>query len=117
MDLSGGFPSIIISSLTYSEPGFVSLLPILPPSWDHCRIEGVLLRGQIKIKSLSWEGKQTNVVLESAVSQKEKLKVPRKIQTITSNQGMKIEKRRSRAVQYFLDLPEKKGVLVHLTLK
>ena len=117
MDLNGGFPSVIISALTYSEPGLVSLLPALPPSWDHGKIECVLLRGQIKIKSLSWEGKQINVVLESAIPQKVKLKLPGEVQTISGTQGMKIEKRKSNPVQYFLDLPEKKEVLVQLTLK
>ena len=74
MDLSGGFPSVIISALTYSEPGLVSLLPALPPTWDHGKIEGVLLRGRIKIISLSWEGKQINAILESTIPQIIRLK-------------------------------------------
>ena len=117
MDLSGGFPSVIISALTYSEPGLVSLLPALPPTWDHGKIEGVLLRGRIKIISLSWEGKQINAILESTIPQIIRLKVPGEIQTITGNQGLKIEKRKLNPAQYFLDLPEKKEVLVQVTLK
>ena len=55
MDISGGQPDVIIKALVLSEPGYIKLLPALPKVWDKGKIEGVLCRGQIELKSLEWD--------------------------------------------------------------
>ncbi|MCO4291570.1 glycoside hydrolase family 95 protein [Solitalea sp. MAHUQ-68] len=83
-DISGGLPYLITQMLVYSEPGLVSLLPVLPTEWKQGEIEGVLLRGQIEVKKLSWNGKKVEVILKSAIDQKITLKLPANFSSITS---------------------------------
>ncbi len=70
LDLSGGFPAVIMKSLVYSEPGKITLLPACPPEWKTGEIKGVLLRGQITLKSLAWDEKEVRVALVSRIDQK-----------------------------------------------
>ncbi|WP_205503650.1 glycosyl hydrolase family 95 catalytic domain-containing protein [Rufibacter psychrotolerans] len=65
MDLSGGYPSVIMRTLIYSEPGLVKLLPALPASWSTGSVSGLLLRGGIEVKHLSWNKQEVAVVLQS----------------------------------------------------
>jgi hypothetical protein len=69
LDLSGGFPAVIIKSLVYSEPGKISLLPACPPGWKSGEINGVLLRGQITMTSLRWNEKEIEARLLSKINQ------------------------------------------------
>ncbi len=69
MDISGGQPDVIIKALVFSEPGKIKLLPALPKAWDTGKIEGVLCRGQIEVKSLEWDTNGLKVVLVSKKKQ------------------------------------------------
>jgi hypothetical protein len=82
MDLSGGFPAAVMRALVYSEPGVVGLLPALPPSWSRGRVEGVLARGQIEIKSLDWRKNRLTVAMRSQIEQTVKLRLPRPVKTV-----------------------------------
>src|SRR5690554_6589351 len=55
MDMSGGFPAVILRALAYSEPGKLRLLPALPPEWTQGSVEGMALRGQVQLSRLSWD--------------------------------------------------------------
>jgi len=83
MDLSGGYPAAIIRALVYAEPGYISLLPALPASWEKGRIEGVLLRGQLRLKSLEWESEKIVVTLHSGKTQTVTLKTPGEIESVS----------------------------------
>jgi alpha-L-fucosidase 2 len=69
LDLSGGFPAVIIKSLVYSEPGKISLLPACPPDWKSGEIKGILLRGQITMEWLKWSDQEIKVILLSKINQ------------------------------------------------
>lgn len=75
LDLSGGFPAVIIKSLVYSEPGKIALLPACPPGWESGEIKGVLLRGQITLESLKWNRREIQVKLRSEINQTIKISV------------------------------------------
>jgi alpha-L-fucosidase 2 len=75
-DISGGLPYLVSQMLTYSEPGIVSLLPALPMAWKTGSINGLLLRGNIVIKELTWNEKQIHCTLVTPISQKIKLQFP-----------------------------------------
>ena len=76
LDLSGGFPAIIMKSLVYSETGKISILPACPPDWKSGVINGVLLRGQITLKSLKWSEKQIDIELTSRINQTVQISMP-----------------------------------------
>jgi alpha-L-fucosidase 2 len=118
MDLSGGFPAAIIRTLVYSEPHFISLLPALPSTWPAGKIEGILLRGQIKIKSLSWDNKDISIILNSSIKQELTLKVPAEIKTIEpSNKELKIERLTGQPDKCILELPGNQNVSLSISLK
>lgn len=85
MDLSGGFPAVIIRSLAYSEIGEVKLLPALSPKWKQGSIEGIALRGQIIVSKLEWNENEVNVVFNSEISQTITVKLPKSISKVESN--------------------------------
>jgi hypothetical protein len=76
VDICGGMPAVIIKMLVYSERGKIVLLPALPKQWPSGAIEGVLCRGQIEIKKLSWDDKQIDVMFASEMPQNVKISVP-----------------------------------------
>jgi len=82
MDISGGMPAVIIKMLVASDPGEIRLLPALSKHFDKGTIEGVLCRGQIEVKSLSWEGKSATVSLVSQKDQEVDLVLPSAIKEI-----------------------------------
>ncbi len=82
MDVSGGFPAIIMRALAYSEPGLIRLLPALPLSWPTGSIDGMSLRGQIVMEKLSWSDKKISVTLKSAIDQKVEMLLPSEIQKV-----------------------------------
>jgi len=61
LDLSGGYPNVLIKMLVYSEPGLVKLFPALPHQMSKGTIEGVLLRGNMEIIRLHWDEKEVNL--------------------------------------------------------
>jgi hypothetical protein len=68
-DICGGFPAIIARSLVDSGPGWVEVLPALPPELPAGKIEGLRCRGQIVVKSLAWNATEATVTLVSSVAQ------------------------------------------------
>ncbi len=68
-DLSGGLPAIVARTLVDSGPGWVEILPALPPDLPRGKIEGLRCRGQVVAKSLEWDDKQVSVTLRSPVAQ------------------------------------------------
>jgi len=69
VDISGGYPSLVMKMLAYAELGKVSLLPCLPKAWTKGSINGMALRGGIKVNKLSWNGNAGQVVMTSQITQ------------------------------------------------
>jgi alpha-L-fucosidase 2 len=69
MDISGGMPCVIIKMLVASDPGRIQLLPAAPKEWTSGRIDGALCRGQIEIRSLSWNPKGITAKILSGKNQ------------------------------------------------
>ena len=114
-DISGGLPAVIIQMLAYSEPGEVSLLPALPKEWEKGSIEGILLRGQIQLKSLRWSGKHIELTLQSAVMQNIDLKFPKPIASIVAGK-IKKAKYPAHPERYMLVLPAAEDVKINVEL-
>lgn len=87
MDMSGGFPAVILRSLAYSEPGVIELLPALSPGWKSGAIEGMALRGQIVINKMEWHDEGLEVTLVSAINQNVQLSAPH-VKNATSAPGV-----------------------------
>jgi len=87
VDICGGLPAVIVKMLVTAEPGKLDLLPALPKQWSSGRIEGVLCRGQIEVKSLSWTGDQIDVTLKSDIRQRVLIAVPGGIRAIEVREG------------------------------
>ncbi|WP_165784652.1 glycosyl hydrolase family 95 catalytic domain-containing protein [Solitalea longa] len=115
-DISGGLPYLISQMLVYSEPGKVSLLPVLPPDWSKGEIEGVLLRGQTEVKKLSWDGKNVNVILKSAIDQTITLKLPGNFSSITST-NCQVKNQNNQSNTCLVQLPAGKEVAIAIVLK
>jgi len=67
-DLAGGLPRIILTMLVQAEPGRLDLLPALPKAWPAGRVTGILCRGQIEVRELTWYPDEIMVTLRSAVA-------------------------------------------------
>ncbi|AKD02092.1 glycoside hydrolase N-terminal domain-containing protein [Pontibacter korlensis] len=116
MDLSGGYPSAIMRALAYAEPGLIKLLPALPPDWKKGKIEGLLLRGQVELKSLAWDGNQVNVTLQSGKKQQVEMMLPKEIasvKTVAGNAGKVGTKGRSATLM----LPANREVQLSISMK
>ena len=87
MDISGGMPAVLIKMLVASDPGMIKLLPALPSKWPAGTIEGVLCRGQVEVKSLSWDKKNVVVSMISAKDQNINLELPSEILSISVKEG------------------------------
>jgi hypothetical protein len=87
MDISGGMPAVIIKMLVASEPGKIGLLPALPAKFPKGSIEGVMCRGQVEVKSLTWDDKTLKVSLLSGKDQTIEVVLPSIIADISVNQG------------------------------
>ena len=68
-DIAGGIPQLIIKMLADSQVGWVELLPALPVQWPSGRIQGLLCRGGIELKSLEWSPKSVKAVFVSRADQ------------------------------------------------
>jgi len=102
MDLSGGFQTVIIRALLYSEPGLLSIFPAKPPSWHKGSITGILARDQILVKDLNWNNNLINFKIESPKDQTVKIKLPTgyKLVKLIGKQGkiISVDKIRSTAI-------------------
>lgn len=74
-DICGGLPAVILKALLDSGPGWIELLPALPPQWPTGTIEGARCRGRIEVRRLAWSPGQVAVTLKSDVEQKLELRV------------------------------------------
>lgn len=64
-DISGGYPSLVMKMLCYSEPGRIDVFPAKPSSWRRGSIKGMALRGGIIMEELRWDGSKTTVTLRA----------------------------------------------------
>lgn len=69
-DISGGYPSLVMKMLCYSEPGRIDIFPAKPSSWRRGSIKGMALRGGIIMEELRWDGNKTTVTLRADDTQK-----------------------------------------------
>lgn len=111
-DISGGLPYLLTQMLISSEPGSISVLPVLPADWDKGSVEGLLLRGQIKVNKLEWDGKKVQLKLTSAIDQKVQLQFPGLINHFTVN-----EKPMASSKSYSISLSANKEITIIATLK
>jgi hypothetical protein len=86
-DISGGLPAVLIKMLASTDPGFVRLLPARPEAWTSGTIEGILGRGRIEIRRLSWDGPSIRAVLVSGKNQEIVLTAPGEIGALTVKSG------------------------------
>ena len=114
-DISGGLPYVITQMLAYADPGKISLLPALPKAWNKGKIEGILLRGQVEIKSLAWDGKHIEVNLLSKINQKSELQLPGVIQNFQGETKLHVYP--AHLGLYQLMLPANKEVRLSFDLK
>lgn len=68
-DISGGFPYLCASSLVYADPGYIRFFPARPEQWKSGSIKGLLLRGGITLKELTWDKEKSKAVLVSKTQQ------------------------------------------------
>lgn len=87
LDLSGGYPAVVIKMLVYSEPGLIKLFPALPEDIPSGSINGLLLRGNILLKKMKWDGKTISLQLKPGNDCKMILKLPQKIAEISCRGG------------------------------
>jgi alpha-L-fucosidase 2 len=109
MDMSGGFPAVIMKALAYSEPGTIKLLPALPVGWEKGSIEGMALRGQITMDRLAWEGNSIEVVLTSAKSQSVALFLPADVASMETSNGknVRLSKQNKQCINLTLEAGKK----------
>ncbi|AFD06685.1 glycosyl hydrolase family 95 catalytic domain-containing protein [Solitalea canadensis] len=111
-DISGGLPYLITQMLISAEPGSISILPALPADWDKGSIEGILLRGQVKVNKMEWNGKKIQLKLTSTIDQRVQLQFPGFIDYLTVN-----EKQVAIAKSYSISLSANKEITIITTLK
>lgn len=68
-DISGGFPYLIASSLVYADPGTIRFFPARPEQWKSGSVKGLLLRGGITVKELTWNEEKAKAILVSKMEQ------------------------------------------------
>ncbi len=74
-DISGGYPSLVMKMLVYSDIGLISLLPAKPADWQHGTLCGAALRGGIIMEQLSWDKSNVTVTLRSNTDQTVELRL------------------------------------------
>jgi hypothetical protein len=85
MDLSGGFQTVIIRTLLYSEPNFLWVLPAKPASWEQGSISGIKARNQLTVEKLEWGKNEIKLSLYSPIEQELKLKLPSNCKAVFAN--------------------------------
>lgn len=65
VDISGGFPYLVASSLVYADPGTIRFFPARPTQWRSGSVRGLLLRGGITVKEFTWTEKNSFAILVS----------------------------------------------------
>lgn len=72
-DMSGAYPAMVMQMLSYSDEGYISLLPALPPSWTQGSISGMSLRGGVRLDRLEWTASHITATLVSKQTQRVRL--------------------------------------------
>jgi hypothetical protein len=116
MDVSGGMPSVIIDMLVGSEPGKIHLFRALPKNWDKGRLEGVLCRGQVEVKSLYWDGNTISLELQSSKDQTLQINLPQTIKSVsgTNLSHRKDKKSSARSFQVALNANKLSAIAIRL---
>lgn len=114
MDISGGMPAVIIKMLMASEPGKIKLLPALPKEWPDGKIEGMLCRGQIEIKSLQWEKDHIIVSLLSSREQTITLEAPAGMTNFSLKNGNATIKQNIQKSSCLISLPSKQEITLEI---
>ena len=117
MDISGGLPAVLIKMLVASDPGEISLLPALPAKFSEGSIEGVLCRGQVEVKTLSWNRKSVKVSLISGKEQKVTLEMPADIEKISVIEGASDISDSGEGNSKMISLPEGSIVTLEIDLR
>lgn len=115
-DISGGMPAVLIKMLVASDPGVIHLFPARPSAWPTGTIEGVLCRGQVEVKRLTWDRGRIQVTLLSGKKQTVELFAPSSIATIGVKQGAATVESSGRADSRKVSLPEGQTVVIELTV-
>lgn len=76
-DMSGAYPAIVMQMLAYSDDGLVDLLPALPASWQHGKMQGMSLRGGIRLDALEWDDSRCTATFVSKRDQSIRVSVGR----------------------------------------
>jgi hypothetical protein len=114
MDISGGMPAVIIKMLMASEPGKIKLLPALPKEWPDGKIEGMLCRGQVEIKSLQWEKDHIIVSLLSSREQTIMLEAPAGMTNFSLKNGNATIKQNIQKNSCLISLPSKQEITLEI---
>lgn len=117
MDISGGMPAVIIQMLVASEPGTIRLLPALPKEWPSGAIEGVLCRGQVEIKKMSWDKGAISIRLLSPRKQQVTLRAPGPIESASVSSGAGTTKSSAGVDTRTVLLPAGQEVTIELKVK
>lgn len=117
MDISGGMPAVLIKMLVASEPGKISLLPALSVKFPKGTIEGVLCRGQLEVKKLSWDEKSISVSLVSKKSQEVTLVLPSEIKSISAKGGSGEIKESGEKNSRKISLQEGKEIILTISVR
>jgi hypothetical protein len=116
MDAAGGLPAVIIKMLVMSAVGEIHLLPALPKEWPSGSIEGVLCRGQIEIKRLSWDDERIDVRFVSEIPQSVKIRVPGGLKQVQIGEGgSALVQSHPKSGTCLLAVPPGEVVEVHIT--
>lgn len=77
-DPVGTTPDVINNALIFRWDDTLDVLPALPPAWDKGSVEGLLLRGQLKVERMSWDRQAgaITLVLASPINQTVSLRLP-----------------------------------------
>ncbi|MFB9863870.1 glycosyl hydrolase family 95 catalytic domain-containing protein [Rufibacter immobilis] len=92
LDLSGGYPSVIMRALVYSEPGLVKLLPAKPQAWETGSISGLLLRGGVTVENMAWSKDEVTAVLKASQKQEIMVQAPKGMSLVSGGKtaGQKV---------------------------
>lgn len=88
LDLSGGYPALVAKMIVYSEPGLVSLLPAIPDELKRGSVKGLLLRGGVKIQSMTWGEGNIDLELSLLNDQEFVVRLPGEISEIRAKRAV-----------------------------
>ncbi len=115
-DISGGLPAVILEMLVYSEPDMLKLLPARPAAWKNGRLEGALLRGNVLLKSLSWNEKRIEVTLKSNVRRAVSVVFPADVESLKVN-GFTVSLNRIKDRRFLLNLSQTRDMNLEIIMK